>query len=373
MADNPKAFKHGLGNAAIRRIARNIKGVEPSFLDKAFVRTATTGLEALELKARVRQVSEALRKHLPDDELEAIALLVRVGEDWDEGDSASTTNGFAAWPIIHFVGEHGLEHFDASMEALRRLTPLFSSEFAIREFIEQDQTRALKLLASWTKDPDPHVRRLVSEGTRPRLPWGRRLKQFQDDPLPVLKLLEDLKDDETEYVRRSVANNLNDIAKDHPDVVIGVCRRWAKEAPVERQWLIRQATRTLVKDGHPEVLELLGFDPKAKIVVESFALDPRRLSLGEDLNFSFEIRSKSSRTQSLVIDFAVHHVKQAGNRTSKVFKLRTLDLSPGGTVSITKKHKVRKITTRRYYSGRHALEILVNGKSRILVEFDLKV
>ena len=373
MAENPNAFKHGLGEGAVRRIAWNLRVAEASFPDQAFVRTAMSGLEALELKARVKHIAGALRQHLPDDEREAIDVLVRAGEAWDAGGPDSATTGFAAWPVIEFIGEYGLEHFEASMAALRKLTPLFSAEFAIRGFIERYQAQALALLAIWSGDPNAHVRRLVSEGTRPRLPWGRRLRSFQDDPLPVLKLIEKLRDDESEYVRRSVANNLNDIAKDHPEIVIDTCRRWTEGASAERRWIIKRATRTLVKEGHPAALSLLGFDPQAKIVVESFSLAPGQLKLGDELRFSFDIRSESDQRQPLAIDYAVHHVKRTGDRAPKVFKLKTLDLSPGATVSIAKTHRIREITTRKYYSGRHALEILINGRSHAMAEFDLEV
>jgi 3-methyladenine DNA glycosylase AlkC len=257
------------------------------------------------------------------------------------------------------------------MAALRQLTGLFSAEFAVRGFIERDAARALRLLATWTEDPDPHIRRLVSEGTRPRLPWGRRLAQFQADPQPVLDLLERLKDDGAVYVRRSVANNLNDIAKDHPDVVIEVCQRWARGASTEHRWIIRHATRTLVKDGHPDALKLLGFDPRAKVAVENLALEPQTIRLGEQVTFSFDVRSLSRRSQPLLIDYAVHHVKRAGHRTAKVFKLKTLALPPQGVASITRKHAFRKITTRTYYPGRHTIEILINGTSHTRADFDL--
>jgi 3-methyladenine DNA glycosylase AlkC len=373
MTTNPKAFKHGLGSKAVLRIADNILVVEPTFAKRAFVRDAMTGLEALELKARVMHIAEMLRRHLPNDVVEAIEVLVHAGNSWDKGDPSSNTNSFAAWPVIEFVGVYGVEHFDVAMSALRQLTPLFSAEFAIRPIIEHHQAPALKLLASWTQDPNPHVRRLVSEGTRPRLPWGRQLKKFQQDPRPVLKLLEKLKDDTSEYVRRSVANNLNDITKDHADVVIDVCRRWSKNASTQRQWIIERATRTLVKQGNPEALKLLGFDPHSSVVIEAFTLKPNKLEVGEDLSFSFVLRSTSKQHQSLNIDFAIHHVRQSGARSPKVFKLKTLDLEGKGSISVVKIYKFRNITTRKYYSGRQALEIFVNGVSHAFAEFELIV
>ena len=373
MTDNPNAFKHALDKSAVQLIAANVRCAESSFDDKAFVRTACKGLDKLELKARVNHIVAALHKHLPEDVPDAIAILVRAGKNWDNGGNTSSTGSFPAWPVIEFVGEHGLQHFDTSMEALRKLTRLFSAEFAIRGFIETNQSKALKLLASWTTDSSEHVRRLVSEGTRPRLPWGRRLREFQNDPRPVLKLLEKLKDDESEYVRRSVANNLNDIAKDHPDTVIEVCGRWSKRASPERQWVIKHATRTLVKDGHPEVLLLLGFDPDANVVVEALTVSPRKLKVGEDLTFSFKVRTRTDKPQPVVIDYAIHHVKADGKRTPKVFKLKTLELQPGKPATLTKTHKFRNITTRTYHTGQHVLEIQVNGKSKGSKEFGLTI
>ncbi len=370
---NPNAFKHGLGKDAIRRIAKNIKTVDPNFSDRAFVRAATKGLDSLELKARVMHVAVTLRRYLPDDVRDAMGVLVKAGEHWDAGDPNNAMKGFAAWPVIEFVGEYGLPYFDESMEALRTLTSLFSAEFAIRVFLERYPKKTMKRLAVWSRDPDHHVRRLVSEGSRPRLPWGKRLKQFQEDPAPVLKVLEKLKDDESEYVRRSVANNLNDIAKDHPDLVMEVCRRWARKKSANRQWIIKHAMRTLVKAGNVAALDLLGFDPKAKIVVDSFTLTPKKIRMGEELCFSIEIHSKAKNTQPLVVDFAIHHVKKSGNRSAKVFKLRTVELGAKKSVAITKKYRFREISTRTYYSGRHGIEILINGQSHGMKEFELRV
>ncbi|MCA9581883.1 MAG: DNA alkylation repair protein [Myxococcales bacterium] len=366
------ALKHGLGKDAIRRIGRNIQRVEPAFPERAFFRNAIRGLETMELKARVHHVAGTLRKYLPQDVPAAMAVLVKAGENWDPGEK-SATGGFAAWPVIEWVGEYGIDHFDMAMESLRKLTGLFTAEFAIRGFIEKYPTRSMRLLKKWTHDSDDHVRRLVSEGTRPRLPWGRRLRAFQEDPRPVLGLLELLKDDPAEYVRRSVANNLNDIAKDHPETVLETCRRWAKGASDERMWVIKRATRTMVKEGHPGALAILGFHPEARISVQSLSLRPSTLTVGQDLQMSFGLRSRSTRPQALVIDFAIHHVKASGARSRKVFKLKTLILNPGEGLTITKTHKVRKISTRTYYPGLHGFEILINGRSRAEAEFRLKV
>ena len=372
MGDDEKAFKHGIGEPAVRRIAHNLKRAAPSFAEERFVKNALSGLGALELKARVQHLVEVLRAQLPEDERAAIALLVEAGELWDRGDAGDAKAGFAAWPLLEFIGVYGLAHFELSMDALRRLTGLFSAEFAIRSFIERDEARALQVLARWAADPDPHVRRLVSEGTRPRLPWGRRLRSFQRNPAPVIELLELLKDDAAEYVRRSVGNNLNDIAKDHPQEVIALCRRWIVGASAERQRIVRRATRSLVKEGDSAALALLGFDPEAAVQLVDFSVTPGRIALGAELSLGIELRSEAGHEQALVVDFALHHVRQGGGRRAKVFKLKNVVLGPNETLRITKKHPLRRVTTRTYYSGRHGVELLINGRSCAMAEFELE-
>ena len=367
-------MKDGLGSDAVKRIATTLRAAEPDFDTVAFRRSAMRGLKALELKARVGHVIGALRQHLPQDFLQALDVLVRAGALWERrSETSGEFHGFAAWPVIDFVGKHGLDHPKESLDALRELTGLFSAEFAIRPFLERHERLTLARLRRWTKDPDPDVRRLVSEGTRPRLPWGGRLKRFQVDPTPVIDLLERLKDDDALYVRRSVANNLNDISKDHPERVVDLVSKWSRNASDERLWIVRHATRTLVKAGHPGALKVLGFDPKAKVDVVDLSVTPQELKLGGALSLSFELRSRARTAQPLIVDYAVHHVKKSGERTAKVFKLKTLELAPKARVPVKKKHSIRKISTRVYYPGRHLVEVLVNGTSRGTAEFDLKL
>ena len=369
----PEPMKEGLNSAAVRRIAKNLARAWPELASRAFVRDATRGLASLELKQRIEHVIESLKRHLPPDYPEALEVLVRAGKTWDAGDPNDPLRGFAAWPIIDFVGVHGVDHFDASLEALRRLTKLFSAEFAIRPFIEHDQKRAFRALTRWTRDPDEHVRRLVSEGTRPRLPWGRRLRELQSDPRPSLALLERLKDDSSDYVRRSVANHLNDIAKDHPDIVVETCRRWSKGADERRERLVRHALRTLVKKGDRGALAVLGHDQEAKVRVSKLRLSKKRIDLGGEVELSFDLRSTGKQAQSLVVDYAVHHVKKRGGRTPKVFKLKTIRLAPGEATSVKKLHRFKEITTRTYHSGAHRFEVLINGKPRTAADLHLRV
>jgi 3-methyladenine DNA glycosylase AlkC len=364
-------FKEGLGRAAIERIARNVARVHRGFDGAQFVREAMRGLVALELKQRVTHVIGALRAHLPKDVTRAVAILVEAAESWEGGDPKDPLRGFAAWPVIDFVGAHGLEDFDRSLAALRKLTPLFSAEFAIRPFLDRDPARALARIRSWTNDPNEHVRRLVSEGTRTRLPWGMRLRRFVEDPSPVVTLLEELKDDPSEYVRRSVANNLNDLAKDHPELVLRITERWAKGASPERQKLVRHATRTLVKHGHGAALALHGANAAAEVRVGKLTVSPKRVRVGETLAISCSLTSAAEHEERLVVDYALHRVKADGARKPKVFKGAKLTLAPGEKRNFAKTHSFAKVTVRRYYPGRHELELLVNGSVRGRVSFEL--
>ena len=293
--------------------------------------------------------------------------------NWPEGDPNDPLRSFAAWPFIDYVAEYGIDHPETALPLLRKLTGLFSAEFAIRPFIINHHKVSYRHLQAWIHDDDYHVRRLVSEGTRPRLPWGQRLPGFCKDPSPVLALLEQLKDDVSESVRRSVANNLNDIAKDNPDQVISTCRRWKKNASSERQWIIRHATRSLVKSGHPGIFGLLGFTVNPRVNIEQMKLERGRIKLGESLAFSAQVISSSQQKQKLVIDYAIHHVKANGARKPKVFKLGEKTLAPGESITVSKTHAIRLITTRKYYAGVHAVELLINGKPSGSLEFELKL
>ncbi|MEA2069325.1 MAG: hypothetical protein U9P12_09000, partial [Verrucomicrobiota bacterium] len=227
-------------------------------------------------------------------------------------------------------------------------------------------------LEKWCIDPDAHVRRLVSEGSRPRLPWGRQLPQFIADPSPVFQLLEKLKDDPSEYVRRSVANNLNDISKDHPDTVIACCRQWEKNAGTERQWIIRHATRTLVKAGHPDVFGLLGFTESPRIDFQSLDVSPKEIPLGGTIEFKAVLRSESKNMQRVVVDYAIHHMKANGKTSPKVFKFQSLEIAPGETIALSRHHAIKPIATRKYHPGKHAIEILINGKTFARTGFTLR-
>lgn len=366
-----RLMKDGLDAAAVERIADSLARVAPDFSRNRFVSDAIDGLAPLELKSRVRHISAALNDHLPTDFEKASDILLSLKANWIPGEPGDSQGGFAAWPVIDYVGEYGLDHPEIALPVLKELTSLFSAEFSIRPFIIRHFELTYRHLDQWCDDSDEHVRRLVSESTRPRLPWGQRLPQFIVEPSPVVQLLEKLKDDPEEYVRRSVANNLNDISKDHPDQVVALCRRWGEGAGADRQWIVRHALRTLVKSGHPEVFGLLGYTENPKLEVRSLNIFPKQIYLGEAVEFTFEIQSTGKQRQKVVIDYAVHHMKANGKTSPKVFKYRTVELGPGEGVQLVKHHAINPITTRKYYPGAHAVDILVNGQTYAREAFTL--
>lgn len=355
-------FKEWINPEAVATLADAIAAVHPSFDATAFRRSVNARLDDLELKDRVRHVAAVLHQHLPAEFPEAANILRRAT-------AQPGYSGMISWSLCQFVEDRGLGHFEESMQALHHFTELFSAEFAIRPFLLQMPERTLARLAEWTTDPNHHVRRLVSEGTRTRLPWGQQLPHFIADPDPVFELLERLHDDSELYVRRSVANNLNDLSKDHPERVVETVRRW-KEAGGERQsWIAGHALRTLVKRGDPAALAVLGYGPP-KVRLASLNASPA-VKLGVALHFDVNLVSTAREPQRLMIDFAIHHVKKNGSRTPKVFKWSKRTLAPGATLQLSKRHPMRPITTRRYYPGTHAIEVIVNGASLGQREFEL--
>lgn len=367
MSDAP--FKDAINRDVIQQLAAELSAVgevdAPAFVD-----AAVTGLEALELKDRVRQVASALRAHLAPRYPAAVAHILRALPPPHSG-TDGVSAGFRYWPYAHFVEDYGGEHFATSVRAMREITQRFSAEFAVRPFIAREPQRTIAWLTEQLEHPSVHVRRWVSEGTRPRLPWGMRLQALVEDPSPTLPLLEALKDDPEEYVRRSVANHLNDIAKDHPDVVVKVAKEWWRDGDEDRRRLVRHALRTLVKQGHPGALGVLGFSAPKADLVRWHADD--EVVLGGALQLEAVLRSTSKKKQRLLVDFAIHHQKANGTTAPKVFKWTERELAPGETVTLTKSHAMRPVTTRRYYPGAHAAELLVNGRSLGRVSFDLRV
>lgn len=337
---------------------------DKNFNADAFFTDVTRDMEALALNGRLRNTSLMLKKHLPDDYKKAVKILYAA--------APSLRSGYTALVLPDFVALYGKDHFDLSMEALQYFTTLGSAEFAIREFLKTDLAKTLNVMHQWAEDKNVHVRRLASEGSRPRLPWSFKLEGIIRQPSLTQGILEKLNADEELYVRKSVANHLNDHSKDNTDYMLQLVKSWDKEHK-HTAWIIKHAVRTLIKKGNEEAMMIFGFGNDAQVGLSNLMVDKTVLQLGDSLQFSFDLISESPEPQKLVIDYAVHYAKASGSNSRKVFKLKEVTLLPGQQISVSKKQLFQDLTTRKHYAGKHVLEVLVNGKVLGSREFDLHV
>lgn len=364
-------FKNWFHEGVVREYADALDHVD-GFDGAAFASEVLDGFGAKELKDRVHAIADGFHAHLSGHfPADIVTLQSLLGPPADP----HKTNQFqmTAWPIASYIERHGAGHFDEAMAAMHAVTQRFSCEFAVRPFLVAEPERALAMLLTWTQDPSPNVRRLVSEGTRPLLPWAMRLHAFVADPSPVLPLLEALRDDDALYVRKSVANHLNDISKHHPEVVRETIGRWLKASPTANvQWIARQGLRTLVKQGDPEAMRLLGFDPDAPVGLADLTVSARVVE-GEALEVSFTAVNEGTTPTPVVVDYVLHMVKANGSLSPKVFKGSTFTLKPGARRTVTKKIALKRVTTRRHFSGTHHVDVQINGKKREGRPFELVV
>ena len=344
-------------------LARELTTAWPEFPERRFTRGLVDALAPLALMARVDLLADRLADTLPDD-FDAAAQVL-----WGTLDSATFT-GWMTLPCGTFVARTGIDHPDLALPLLAGLTPRWSSEGPIRPFIERHPDLTYQHLRRWVDHPDDHVRRLVSEGTRPRLPWAPRLRGLIADPTPNVELLDRLVDDSSPYVRRSVANHLNDISKDHPDLAIDLARRWQPQGDGPA-WVVRHGLRTLVKSGNPDALETIGITADADIRLTTLALDTDTVTIGDAVTFTMTLVLDEPGEADAVIDYRVHYAGTNGLRRPKVFKLTRRRLVAGQHVTVTRRHRFAHVSIRRIHPGRHAIDIQVNG--RILGTTDLDV
>lgn len=321
--------------------------------------------ESLGIKARIRQISIHLGKYLPADYEQALGVIDRV--------IAGYPQGFHDYTLMYFpdfVEVFGQDecHWDLSIAALERYTLIASSEFAVRPFIIADEARMMRQMAVWAEHDNEHVRRLASEGCRPSLPWGQALPSFQKDPSPVLRILERLKADSSLYVRKSVANNLNDISKTHPDLVAKIAKDWYGNNK-HTDWIIKNGCRTLLKRGDRDVLDIFGFADADCVNVEDFLLGAASVSIGEDLTFSFVIEAK--KATKVRLEYGIDYVKANGKKSRKIFQISELFLEKNGKKSYTKVHSFADVSTRKHYPGVHSVTLIVNGAERGTLDFEV--
>lgn len=357
----PPQLRDWFDEARYRAISRELAVISPKFRGDEFLAAALDGLEERSLMQRLHQCAVAVEAALPGSFQQKVRVLEKL--------APRVGHEFVAIFLCDFVATFGGAEFDFSMKALRIFTCFGSAEFAVRGFIQADQPRALKIMQTWAEDPDEKVRRLASEGARPRLPWGMRLNALVRDPEPCAAILEALKDDESLFVRRSVANHLNDITKDHPEWVLARLEAWDLGKP-HLAWIARHACRTLIKRGSPRALKLFGFGKKAEVEA-SLSVSPRQVKLGDRLSIKATIRSKSSRAQRLAVDYVIHYVKARGAAFEKVFKWTEIELPARGSVTLAKSQVIRDFTTRKHHAGHHRVELQINGERVAKAGFDL--
>ena len=351
------ALKDRYTRAYIARLAQAVAANDRGFDAGAFERAVLArGWKQLELKARMRRIAECLHKFVGGGYRRQIGVLKRVAPAFHDGDDS-----FLAMFFPDFVEVYGLDDFETSVDALEHFTRFSSSEFAVRPFLIRYGERMLKVFARWARSDNEHVRRLASEGSRPRLPWAMALPAFKRDPAPILPILMSLLDDPSEFVRRSVANNLNDIAKDHPGVVLdAAAKHLGCNDNTDR--LLKHACRTLLKRGDARALKLFGHDHEAEVAVEKLRLAARRIAIGERLGFSFFVRA--AEPMRARIEYTIDFVKARGATSRKIFKIAERELPAGVAVGFERTHRFTDFSTRTHYPGRHRIAIVVNGRDR---------
>ncbi|HGM3182480.1 TPA: DNA alkylation repair protein [Clostridioides difficile] len=358
----PELLKNMYNRESLYEVAVAIQSVYNSFKVDEFIKsTMDETWNNLELKARCRKISMSLGMYLPEDYKEALSILEK-----------SVTGFYFAFFFPDFVEVYGQDdiNWDLSISALERNTEYWSSEFAVRAFIIKDEERMMAQMRKWSKHKSEHVRRLASEGCRPQLPWGQAISKFKKDPTPVLPILEQLKTDTSTYVQKSVANNLNDISKTHPDLVISIAKDWyGKNKSIN--WIVKHGCRTLLKKGNRDVLALFGYDDTTSINLQDFTLETTSISIGEDLTFSFNILAKKATKTRL--EYGIDYIKSNGKRNRKIFKISEVSLKENEKKSYMKKHSFADVSVRKHYPGIHSIAIIINGIEKDKLDFELGI
>jgi len=362
----PEPLKNMLNPKSVKQFALTIQSVYNPFPVENFLKsTIDKTWDDLELKARGRKITENLGKHLPQDYKKAIGI---INDVLDKSDFAEKTDAFFPFCFCDFVEVFGQDekHWDTSMKALEKYTQYSSSEWAVRPFIINHEKRMMEQMYAWSKHKNEHVRRLSSEGCRPALPWTAALNSFKKDPSPILPILEQLKTDSSLYVRKSVANNINDISKTHPELVTKLAKKWYGKHE-HTDWIVKHACRTLLKQGNREVLAIFGYDDVNAVKTTDFKLEKKSISIGDDLTFSFTISVKEATKVRL--EYGIDYVKSTGKRNRKIFQISEPSLKANEKKCYTKKHSFEDVSTRKHYSGIHSITLIVNGAEQGTLDF----
>lgn len=344
------------------------KDVIPSFDKKDFIhKIFDAGFKNKEWKDRMKHTTTALRDFMPADFSKAAKLIDQLIVKLKH--KAFDEYGIAFMFLPDYIETYGLDDFTSSVKALESVTQFISCEFAVRPFILKYKTRMIDKMITWSLHKSYHVRRFASEGSRPRLPWAMAIPGLKKDPTPILPILENLKNDPSEWVRRSVANNLNDIAKDHPGIVLEIAARW-KGLSKETDAIVKHGSRTLLKTGHTDILKHYGLESK-EIMLTDYKIITPVIKEGESLHFSFSLQNTSPEKQTVRLEYAVYYNKANGQLSKKIFKISEKIYEPGEKIKVQKKQSFKPITTKKFYAGLHKLSIVANGEEKGIKSFKL--
>ncbi|MCP5062577.1 MAG: DNA alkylation repair protein [Ignavibacteriae bacterium] len=357
-------LKNYFNKDLINKLAVEIYSLHNKFNKTKFVKNIfNNDWENFELKERMRHIVICLHNGLNLNYKDEIRILKIAAPKFKD---------FTAMIFPDFVEVYGLDNYEISIPALEFFTQHSSSEFAIRRFIIKYPDEAMKQMLKWSKHKNFHVRRLATEGSRPRLPWSIALPKFKKNPTLILPILENLKNDESEYVRKSVANNLNDISKDNPEIVLGIVQKWIDKTK-NTDWILKHGCRTLLKKGDEKALSLFGIKNNLNVKVLNFRIEKQKIKIGDSNYFSFNIKLDEKEDCIIRIEYFIYFIKSNGKLAKKIFKIGESKFANGTTKSIRKKHNFEDLTTRKHYSGVHKIALVVNGKEIAECEFELVV
>ena len=346
-----------------------IKTIVPDFDSDKFLKNIfDSDWHTRELKSRMKHTTAVLYDFLPNDFPETTSILVRITQKLQATGAGNQALQYMFIP--DYIEKYGIDHFEESVKAFEKVTQFTSCEFAVRPFIVKYPELMMAKMLEWSQHENQHVRRLASEGSRPRLPWAMALPDFKRNPNPILPVLENLKQDSSEYVRRSVANNLNDIIKDHPEVVLGIMKKWAGLGK-ETDYILKHGCRTLLKSGHAEALGHFGLVANDNLKLSDFKIQNASLQVGENLYFSFLIENNSSQTEKVRLEYALYFLRANGTWAKKVFKISERAFLPNERAIISRHQSFRPISTRVYYVGMQRISIIVNGAEKEVLDFVL--
>ncbi len=367
------AFKNVFNHELVATLASKIQRVYPEFKKNEFADQINKSLTDLEMKARAQLIATTLKEFLPSNYKESVKILLStLGPALPDkkGVFGIKPEVWMMWPINIFVQENGLDDLETSMAAMYELTQRFSCEFAIRPFINKYPKEVFEYFQSWVVDSSPHVRRLVSEGTRPFLPWGIKLDMTDKNPDLVLPLLSQLRDDESEYVRISVANHLNDLTRNNCDLILEELSKWKQGGWQNEPKMSKKALRNLIKQGNQGAMKYFGFH-KPQVDIKQIQITPDKIKIGEEIEFSCTLKNQSTSAQLLQIDYVVGYVKASGKQSPKVFKLKTIELG-NEPLKITKKQSFKNKSIRKHYTGTHSIALQINGQQFPLGDIDIQ-